>query len=150
MTTLSPERVAEIRALAEYLRKSAVSMAKCANMASDAKALRNLAAGDIDANYGHITPQQTREWHAAEAFAALLASHEALRAEVERLRGTVAAHEISISEYEKTVDQLETARDTAAREMREAAARIAVLLDDGAEIADRIRALPLPSEKETG
>lgn len=135
MTILTPERLAEIAGLSDYLRQSAVSMAKCANAVSDAKTIRNRAAGDVDSNYGHVTPQQTREWQAAELLAALLASHDALQAEADEWKKRAENCEqncVPISDDGKSVfidgrgdvlliheTELTTARAAAAQRMRE-------------------------------
>lgn len=191
--TLSPERVAEIRALAEKATpgpwQDKYGEYKPSNECAE-------IIGNVDCDvyddgrprpiYTEVCSIAGNDDHNANAAyiaaldpqtaLALLASHEALRAEVERLREENAvARNTNGSQQNELIglyDQLTTSRDTAAREMREACAAAVeaggyyVDIDDLGhgpftiqdkvtaavveQAAAKLRALPLPSEtKET-
>lgn len=139
--TLSPERVAEIRALAEKATpgpwQDKYGEYKPSNECAE-------IIGNVDCDvyddgrprpiYTEVCSIAGNDDHNANAAyiaaldpqtaLALLASHEALRAEVERLRTELAFSEQTSAARNERICQLLadnlTARDTAAREMREA------------------------------
>jgi hypothetical protein len=57
--------------LIERLRKGGEGTARATQMLADAKSHRNQAAGDQDACYMGLTPEQTVEWKAADLIAQL-------------------------------------------------------------------------------
>lgn len=59
------------------LRKDAEGTAAASKLIADAKSFRNQQAGDVEAYYENLTPQQTISWQAAD--------------EIERLRAVVCA-----------------------------------------------------------
>lgn len=139
--TLSPERVAEIRALAEkatpgpWIRagvRHKIGQESCFAVGPDVNPIAFLPIGSQQRDRFHAEAFKDAAYIAAldpQTVLALLASHEALRAEVERLREENAvARNTNGSQQNELIglyDQLTTACTEAARRMRERCAGVA-------------------------
>ena len=149
--TLSPERVAEIRALAEkatpgpWIRagvRHKIGQESCFAVGPDVNPIAFLPIGSQQRDRFHAEAFKDAAYIAAldpQTVLALLASHEALRAEVERLREENAvARNTNGSQQNELIglyDQLTTACTEAARRMRErCAAAICIGCRDSHEL----------------
>jgi hypothetical protein len=61
------------------LRNGAMSTARASRMLADDKSARNQAAGDVDACYMGVKPEETDEWRAANQIERLCEENGALR-----------------------------------------------------------------------
>lgn len=172
--TLSPERVAEIRALAEKATPEVLYVCEsCADGAPESRGYASAAEIRLSPSgtrycefcYEQETDLPAPQWkdapsvgdvtQAFDGLRSLLASHEALRAEVETMRGMVKPLVDDNDKLRHKIFVANEARDTAAREMREACAAAcdgephkmdSEMRGYGRGFGERIRALPLPSE----